>query len=170
MIRFVINRGNLLQSLLCLKKIKCLAHSVSQYYASFIYTVCNVIYHHSHFHLLFCIFVLIWCLAIWTFRSTCFSLSWNITKIMRPLVSRYKMTIPWQLLTSVFCVCSGVSAKTNGRPLNRRAFWMIRYWMTYGRKPACRSRCFWVWWRSLISCAPPTHRYHAVTLIISKCH
>ena len=69
----------------------------------------------------------------------------------------------------MFCVCSGVSAKTNGRHLNKRAFWMIHYWMTSGRKPACRSLCCWVWWRSLISCAPPTHRYHTVTLIISKC-
>lgn len=54
---------------------------------------------------------------------------------------------------------SGVSVKTNGKLLNRRASLMIPFWKISGRKSACRSQFFWVWWRSLISSVLPTPRY-----------
>lgn len=54
---------------------------------------------------------------------------------------------------------SGVSVKTNGKHLNRRASLMIPFWKISGRKSACRSQFFWVWWRSLTFCVLPTPRY-----------
>lgn len=54
---------------------------------------------------------------------------------------------------------SGVSVKTNGKLLNRRASLMIPFWKISGRKSACRSQFFWVWWRSLTFCVLPTPRY-----------
>lgn len=54
---------------------------------------------------------------------------------------------------------SGVSVKTNGKLLNRRASLMIPFWKISGRKSACRSQFFWVWWRSLTFCVLPSPRY-----------